>query len=125
MNTKDIGVKGEKAVARYLRLRLYRIIERNYNSRYGELDIIAANSKYLCFVEVKTRSENGFGSPAEYVDKYKQNRLIKTAYAYLKRNPTTLMPRFDIAEVYHNDGKFRINYIQNAFMVTEENYHNH
>lgn len=125
MNTKDIGVKGEKAVARYLRLRLYRILEQNYNSRYGELDIIAANSKYLCFVEVKTRSENGFGSPAEYVDKYKQNRLIKTAYAYLKRNPTTLMPRFDIAEVYHNDGKFRINYIQNAFMVTEENYHNH
>lgn len=125
MNTKDIGVKGEKAVARYLRLRLYRILERNYNSRYGELDIIAANWKYLCFVEVKTRSEKSLGSPAEYVDKYKQNRLIKTAYAYLKRNPTTLMPRFDIAEVFHNEGKFRINYIKNAFIVNEENYYNH
>ena len=107
MNTKDIGVKGEKAVARYLRLRLYRILERNYNSRYGELDIIATNWKYLCFVEVKTRSEKSLGSPAEYVDKYKQNRLIKTAFSYLKRNPTKLMPRFDIAEVYHKDGKFR------------------
>ena len=125
MNTKDIGIKGESAVARYLKLRFYRILERNYDSRYGELDIIASNWKYLCFVEVKTRSEKSLGSPAEYVDKYKQNRLIKTAFSYLKRNPTKLMPRFDIAEVYHKDGKFRINYIENAFEVTKENYHNY
>lgn len=125
MSTKDIGVKGEKAVVNYLRLRLHKILERNYTTRYGELDIIARNHKYLCFVEVKTRSENSYGSPAEYVDKYKQNRLIKTAFAYLKRNPTKLMPRFDIAEVYHKDGKFKINYIKNAFIVTKENYHNY
>ncbi len=125
MNTKEIGIKGEKAVALYLKLRFYKILKRNFTTRYGELDIIAKNHKYLCFVEVKTRSENSYGSPAEYVDKYKQNRLIKTAYSYLKRNPTKLMPRFDIAEVYHGNGKFKINYIKNAFMVTEENYHNH
>lgn len=125
MNVKDIGIKGENAVARYLRIRLYKVLERNYETKYGELDIIAANFKYLCFVEVKTRSEGSYGSPSEYVDKYKQNRLIKTAFAYLKRNPTKKMPRFDIAEVYHKDGKFRINYIKNAFMVTEENYHNY
>ena len=125
MNSKDIGIIGEKVVAKYLRRRFYRILKRNYNTRYGELDIIACNFKYLCFVEVKTRSENSFGSPAEYVDNQKQNRLIKTAYSYLKRNPTKLMPRFDIAEVYHSNGKFHINYIKNAFMVTEDNYYNH
>lgn len=124
MNTKEIGIKGENAVARYLKFRLYRILERNYTTKYGELDIIAANRKYLCFVEVKTRSENSFGSPSEYVDNKKQNKLIKTAYAYLKHNPTKLMPRFDIAEVYHNEGNFRVNYIKNAFMVTNENYYN-
>ncbi len=124
MNNKEIGAKGEKAVSNYLKRRFYRIIKRNYNTSYGELDIIACNFRYLCFVEVKTRSENSFGSPAEYVDNYKQNRLIKTAYSYLKRNPTKLMPRFDIAEVYHNNGKFRINYIKNAFIVTEDNYYN-
>ena len=125
MSTKDIGLKGEKAAALYLKLRFYKILKRNFTTRYGELDIIAKNYKYLCFVEVKTRSNNSYGSPAEYVDKHKQNRLIKTAYSYLKRNPTKLMPRFDIAEVYHHNGKFKINYIKNAFMVTEENYHNH
>ena len=125
MNTNNIGFKGEKAVVRYLRLRFYKILKRNYSTRWGELDIIAKNRKYLCFVEVKTRSENSYGSPAEYVDNYKQNRIIKTAYSYLKHNPTMLMPRFDIAEVYHINGKFKINYIKNAFMVTEENYHNH
>ena len=109
----------------YLKLRLYKILKRNYNTRYGELDIIAKNRKYLCFVEVKTRSANSYGSPAEYVDKYKQNRIIKTAYLYLKYNPTNLMPRFDIAEVYHDNGKFKINYIKNAFMLTEDNYCNH
>ena len=125
MDTKEIGKKGERAVALYLKLRLYKILKRNYNTRYGELDIIAKNRKYLCFVEVKTRSVKSYGSPAEYVDKYKQNRIIKTAYSYLKYNPTNLMPRFDIAEVYHDNGKFKINYIKNAFMLTEDNFCNH
>lgn len=123
MDKKEIGIKGETKVANYLKLRLYKILQRNYNTRYGEIDIIASNGNYLCFVEVRTRTDYRYESPAETVDKYKQSRIIKSAYSYLKRNPTELMPRFDVAEVFHNNGKFKINYIKNAFMVDNENYY--
>ena len=111
----NLGLIGEKLVKRYLIRRFYKILKCNYNSKYGEIDIIAKRGKYLVFVEVKTRSKNSYGSPAEYVTKQKQQKIIKTAYSFVFKYPYNLYYRFDVAEVYENSGKFNINYIKNAF----------
>lgn len=121
---RKTGDIGEDAAVRYLRHRFYSIIERNFNCRWGELDIVAKRGRYICFVEVKTRGANSFGRPADAVDKHKQFKLIKTAYYYLKNSGEFyhLMPRFDVAEVYLNEGKPKVNYISHAFEQNDENY---
>ena len=116
MKSNSLGKKGEKAVKNYLRRRFYKIIECNYHSNFGEIDIIAKRFGYLAFVEVKTRSENSFGEPSEYVDKLKRTKIIKTAYSYVFHHPYNLTYRFDVAEVRNIKGKLKINYIKNAFI---------
>ena len=116
MKSNTLGKIGEKAVKNYLRLRFYTILKCNYHSKYGEIDIIAKRFGYLAFVEVKTRSENSFGEPSEYVDKLKQQKIIKTAYSYVFHHPHNLTYRFDVAEVRNVKGKLKINYIKNAFI---------
>lgn len=116
-NKVNIGALGERTVRNYLRLRFYKIAAKNYKTRYGEIDIIAKSFKYLCFVEVKTRSASGMGLPSDAVNLAKQERIIKSACVYLKSNPTSKGIRFDVAEVYVDGGKKRINYIKNAFNV--------
>ncbi|MDO4743119.1 MAG: YraN family protein [bacterium] len=120
-NSKNIGYKGEDVVCRYLIKNDFLICARNYHSRYGEIDIVAENEKIIIFVEVKTRSKNSISSPGSFVDYRKQQKIIKTANYYLMNNPTSLQPRFDVAEVFTetpDDFKnARINYIENAFGV--------
>ncbi|MDO5015065.1 MAG: YraN family protein [Clostridia bacterium] len=117
MNLNKKGKAGENATVHYLRKKGYKILERNYFCRFGEIDIIAEKGDYLAFVEVKTRSENFLYSPLEAVTTSKQNKILKTAQVYLsKNNLSEKQPRFDIAEVYLIDKKInKINYIENAF----------
>lgn len=97
---KQCGNYGEELAARFLKSRGYEIAARNYRSRYGELDIVAENEKYIAFVEVKTRSMSSYGLPREAVDIHKQRKIIKTAYAYLAQFNSDKQPRFDVIEVY-------------------------
>ncbi len=122
MEKKEIGNWGEDAVCQYLRERGMRIVARNYHSRYGEIDLIGETGEYLVFVEVKTRRSARFGTPGEYVDKRKQERLIKTALEYLGQSDRAA--RFDVAEVFYRlTGESpvleRIHYIENAFAVQD------
>lgn len=119
MKSNSLGKRGERTVKNYLRRRFYKILECNFHSKFGEIDIIAKRFGYLAFVEVKTRSENSFGEPSEYVDKIKQSKIIKTAYSYVFRHPYNLSYRFDVAEVKNIKGKLKINYIKNAFIEEE------
>ncbi|GHU81550.1 UPF0102 protein [Clostridia bacterium] len=122
--TKNIGDIGEEFTAKYLIEHDYKIIARNYHSRYGEIDIIAENSQIIAFVEVKTRRENPLYSPRESVVKSKQKKIMQTAVLYLQKTCSPLQPRFDVAEVLlknHVNELHCINYIQNAFMQ-EGNY---
>lgn len=117
---KTIGDFGEKYTVWRLRLKGYRILERNYHSRYGEIDIIAKNRKYIVFVEVKTRTEGFLYSPRQAVDAFKQQRCVKTAQYYLMKNQTTLQPRFDVSEIIlKKDTKrhkvLEYTYLENAF----------
>ncbi len=117
MNIGKVGTLGEDAVVKHLKKHKYRIIERNYVSRFGEIDIIAKNKEFLLFVEVKTRKENSQISGINAVDSKKQQKIILTAEYYLANNETNLQPRFDVAEVTYaqNNKKLQINYIENAF----------
>ena len=115
----EIGKKGEKLVADYLKTRGFTVIKRNYKDRYGEVDIIAEDHKNLVFIEVKTRSENAIVSGIDAIDE-KKKRLIKNeAVMFTKRLKTELEPRVDVAEVIvgEKDGKeiWKLNYIKNAY----------
>lgn len=79
---KALGKKGEDIAADYLRKHGYRILERNFKKRYGELDIICLKDKILVFVEVKTRIGHAFGKPEEAVTPWKLREVKQTALFY-------------------------------------------
>lgn len=94
------GAWGEALAAEYLRKKRYKIVASGYHSRFGEIDLIAQNRKFIVFVEVKLRKNGTFAEAMEYVDRRKQDRLRITASMYLSQNATDLQPRFDVIEIY-------------------------
>lgn len=113
----EIGKSGEEAAVGFLRKRRYKIIQRNYKNKLGEIDIIAKDGDTLCFIEVKTRSSFKFGYPQEAVTLTKQKKINKVALSYLKQyNLLNIPARFDIISVVLNSqNKFDIEIIQDAF----------
>ena len=113
------GRWGEGTAANYLRGKGFRIIAANWKCRFGEIDLIAEDGAYLCFVEVKQRKSAAYGTAGAYVDRRKQDKLRTAAMLYLTGHPTDLQPRFDVAEVYASEGtatpKPKIVYLENAF----------
>ena len=97
--SKLTGTWGEALAAEYLRKKRYRIIASGYHCRFGEIDLIAENRKYVVFVELKTRKNSDFAKAFESVDFRKQERIRTTASMYLAQNPTRLQPRFDVIEI--------------------------
>lgn len=122
INKRSFGGEGEKLAADYLVQNGYSLLEMNYRyGRMGEIDIIAAENEFICFIEVKTRTGSTFGLPCEAVGWKKQVNLRRLAWAYLKyKGLTNRNARFDIVEVTgdRKDEKFiniKINLIRNAF----------
>lgn len=113
------GRWGEALAAEYLRRHRYEIVAAGYRSRFGEIDLIAKNRKYIVFVEVKLRKSAEFGRAMEFVDARKQSRIRTTATLYLAENETTLQPRFDVIEIYAPLGaetkKPEIYHLEDAF----------
>lgn len=119
---QKIGDMGESVAARQLEIAGFDLLERNYHTRFGEIDIIAANDEYIVFVEVKTRSLGAFDRPAAAVNKAKQKKLIRTAMIYLEGFEGELTPRFDVIEVVFDDNTgsvVDINHIENAFILSD------
>ena len=114
-----LGRWGEALAAEHLRRAGYQILAANWRSRFGEIDLIAADQNYLCFVEVKLRKSAAFGGAGEFVDRRKQNKLRLTAELYLICHQTRLQPRFDVIEIYAPQGTDtkapRVRHIENAF----------
>lgn len=112
--TKEIGLFGENAAAEYLEDKGYEILERNFRTNAGEIDIIALSPEEVyVFVEVKTRRNTNFGLACEAVDRKRQLRLMRAAQIYSAKGDM----RFDIIEIYYS-GEFKIdkiNHIENAF----------
>ena len=99
-----LGGWGEALAAEYLRKKRYEIVAQGYRCRFGEIDLIVKNRKYLAFVEVKLRKSDRFASAMEYVDRRKQARIRMTASMFLSQNETKLQPRFDVIEIYAPHG---------------------
>lgn len=99
-DNKEKGNIGEDYACGFLERKGYRILDRNYRSRYGEIDIIAEKGGYIAFVEVKTRQFNTPVSGKLAVDIYKQKRIASTGCLYLDEHETEgLSPRFDVITV--------------------------
>ena len=98
------GAWGEALAAEYLRKKHYKILAAGYYCKFGEIDLIVRDKKFLVFVEVKLRKSGSFARAMEYVDTRKQDRIRMTASMYLSENPTNLQPRFDVIEIYAPEG---------------------
>ena len=117
---KDIGALGEDISKNYLNNLGYKILDRNFRCKCGEIDLIATNKGYICFIEVKTRYGTNFGIPAESVISSKQHKIYKTAQVYiLMKNIMNSNFRFDVIEVMLNseNADFLINHIEDAFQL--------
>ncbi|ACO04655.1 MAG TPA: YraN family protein [Persephonella sp.] len=106
------GKEGEDKAVEYLRNSGYRILERNFRSRFGEIDIIAEDNGTIVIVEVRSKGSTGYGYPEESIDHKKVRKIIKTAQFYLlKRDIKGKQVRFDIISIVNNN----IFHIKNAF----------
>lgn len=119
----SIGNIGEEAAVQALKKRGYKIIARNYRTKMGEIDIVAKDGEYTVFVEVRLRKSNAFGSPADTIDRRKQQKIIKTAQMYAVKNDIYDTPmRFDAVLINADtDGEKLVNtkieIIKDAFQL--------
>ena len=119
---KVLGKFGEDAVEKFLNRNGYKILDRNYRCRFGEIDLIAFEDGCLVFVEVKTRVSERYGNPVNAVNGMKLQHLKKTALCYINYKKMADCPaRFDIAEVFAESGEKgfsvkKINLIKNIFL---------
>ena len=114
-----VGAWGESLAAAYLQKKRYKLLATGYRCRFGEIDLIVTDRKFIVFVEVKLRKSDKFASAMEFVDQRKQNRIRTTAEIYLDQNPSELQPRFDVIEIYAPQGvdtpKPEIHHLEDAF----------
>ena len=112
---KILGREGEDRAAEFLKKRGHKILERNYNTRAGEIDIISLHEGTIVFIEVKTRTSDRYGAPELAVNRQKQHRMIKAALGYIKYKKIHQMPcRFDVVAITAVAGQ-EPELIQNAF----------
>ena len=120
MTKKDVmslGRRGEILAAEYLKKAGYRMMSCNYRTVLGEIDIVARDGRTVCFVEVKTRTSDAFGDPAEAVSLPKQRKLTRLARVFLNEfGLHGVLSRFDVVAVLiPREGPVQIELIRNAF----------
>lgn len=113
MNKRETGSRYEGRAAKFLEDKGYTILEKNFRCKLGEIDLIGKSENYLCFIEVKYRSDSGHGFPSEAIDYRKQKRIINSAMTYMNfhRLPLDTPCRFDVVVILNQEFKL----IKNAF----------
>ncbi len=111
----ELGRLGEVKAQEFLRTNGYHLLDCNWRYEKCELDIVCSFQNLIVVVEVKTRSGNYFGNPAEFVGPAQQKKLIDGAEAYLEVNNLDCEIRFDIIEVLFQNGTYSIQHLENAF----------
>lgn len=113
-----IGKLGEDIACKYLENNRYKIIDRNFTCRQGEIDIVAKDEKRkeLVFIEVKTRSNFKYGQPCEAINKEKKKHIYQASKYYIyKRKISNIAIRLDVIEIVIKNGKYNVNHIEKAF----------
>lgn len=113
---RGVGERGENLAVEELRKRGYEILERNFRTPIGEIDIVARDGETLCFVEVKWRRDQALGHPAEAVTREKQRRLARTAQWYMARHGEfSTFSRFDVVAILDRPEGAQIEILRDAF----------
>ncbi|UCD32344.1 MAG: YraN family protein [Desulfobacterales bacterium] len=113
---QKFGKESESIAVKHLRKQGYKILEQNYRTKMGEIDIIAKDKKTLVFIEVKARRSHLFGNPKWAITPKKQRQISKVALYYLKvTKQTKAKARFDVVTIRSFEEKPRIDIIKNAF----------
>ena len=120
MSRRETGVLGESLALGYLAGKGYELVERNYRTRYGEIDLILRGEDVLVFVEVKARRGVGFGDPLEAITPGKQARVRRMAEVYLARKGPGFVERFeeirfDAVGILVGGGENEIRHVEDAF----------
>lgn len=116
MQNISLGLKGEEFAVDFLKRKGFKILERNFRTSFGQIDIIAKENNQICFIEVKTRKNLNFGLPQEAVSITKQKRIAKLALAYLKEKGfLNRKVRFDVVSILWNKTNPVIELIRDAF----------
>ena len=111
----ELGRIGENIIADYITKLGYKVVERNFACNQGEIDIVAKDKEELVFIEVKTRTDISYGEASEAVTNTKKRHLINSIKYYIYKQKLENQPiRIDVAEVYINKGKVKVNYIKQA-----------
>jgi putative endonuclease len=117
----QFGREGESAAVSFLKKKGYRILEKNFRSKVGEIDIIAEQDGVIVFVEVKARTDHEFGHPLNALTPKKQKKIIQTAQSFLARKRISDKPmRFDVVALTsdaESPDSWKIELLQNAFQV--------
>lgn len=110
------GHRGEVIAVKFLKKRGYKIIEKNYRSKLGEIDIIAKDRNTLSFIEVKTRKSLRYGHPKDAITPHKKKKLSMVALGYLKEtNQSHSKARFDVVSVLLVEDTQQVEIVKNAF----------
>ena len=119
-STKEKGRAGEQLAVRFLERQGFRILNRNYRNRLGEIDIVAEDKGVLVFVEVRTLKETARHAPEETIQWKKQQRLSRTAQAYIQHKGLEDRPaRFDVIAVDFAGRRSTLRHIPDAFEICE------
>jgi len=116
-NYQSLGKEAEQRACRYLQAQGLQLLEQNYHSRFGEIDLIMQDKDHIVFVEVRLRSRQDYGSALESVNKTKIRKVIKTATHFLqgKNWLHQVNSRFDIVAIQYQACDMQFNWIKNAF----------
>lgn len=116
----DKGKVAEDYASQWLSKQKHKILSRNFRSHWGEIDLIALDDQTVCFIEVRYRKSSHFGSAAESVTIHKQQRIIKTAQAYLQQHQlyNNRPARFDVLSMCGELDQPDIDWHKNAFMMS-------
>ena len=113
---QKFGEKGESIAVKQLKKEGYKILERNYRTKLGEIDIIAEDGEVITFIEVKARKSEKFGTPRHAVTPAKQKKISMVALSYLKeKNQFDKRARFDVVTINSESSNSTVNVIKNAF----------
>lgn len=115
---KRIGRWGESLAERYLKEKGFTVLERNFRAHRGEIDLIAKDGETLVFVEVKTKTREGFGEPEDWIDEKKQDQIGKVAMGYLMEKGIEQTDcRFDVVGIIKIGSRTEIRHIEDAFWL--------